>query len=259
MIRRLLFGGWLATIATAVSLSATSARAQSSVDEAQLETFLGLTPPSGLNSGALTGLGNGPVTDGSAILQTVVVGAGGATLTFQADFLTNSPPPGANPLAALDPFAFYTQPTLTDFADNFTNYSGSSLTGLIAAPSQTGFAYQTGYTSYSVSLSQGTYNLGFGIADVTGNQYPSALLISDLSLSAGSLKNGSFGSGDFSGWSTIGNTSVVTSDFGITPPVGPDQALISTASVPEPSTFVLMIVGGLGAALAIRRHCQSRA
>ena len=88
--------------------------AQSAVPEAQLETFLGLNPPIGLNSGDLTNLGNGPVTSGSAIMQSITVSAG-ATLTFDYNFLTNAPPPASNPLGAVDPFGFVTAPTLTQF------------------------------------------------------------------------------------------------------------------------------------------------
>ena len=85
--------GWLAVVITSLLLGGGVARAQSAVPEAQLETFLGLNPPSGLNSGDLTNLGNGPVIDGSAIKQTINVSAG-ATLTFDYNFLTNAPPPG---------------------------------------------------------------------------------------------------------------------------------------------------------------------
>lgn len=128
---------WLAMIAAAASCGG-AAQAQSAVPESQLESFLGLS------QGALAGLNNGPVMNGSAIMQTITVGAGGGTLAFNYDFLTNAPSPASNPLAALNPFAFTTQPTLTDFADNFSP--------LMAAPPQTGFLYQTGYQSYSANL-----------------------------------------------------------------------------------------------------------
>ena len=89
-------------------------------------------------------------------------------LSFSYDFLTNAPSPASNPLGALDPFAFNTQPVLTDIADNFST--------LTAAPSQTGFLYQTGFQTYSVNLAPGTYNWGVGVVNVTTNQFTSGLL-----------------------------------------------------------------------------------
>jgi hypothetical protein len=229
---------WLAMITASACLCCCAAQAQSAVPESQLETFLGLS------QGDLSGLNNGPVMNGSAIMQTITVGAGGGTLAFNYDFLTNSPSPASNPLAALNPFAFTTQPSLTDFADNFST--------LTAAPAQTGFQFQSGYQSYFVNLAPGTYSWGIGVVDVTTDQFSSGLLLSDISLTSGTIVNGSFGTGDFTGWSTIGNTSVVTSDFGISSTNGPFQAFISTASVPEPSSMVLLVLGGLGVTVAYR-------
>jgi PEP-CTERM motif len=228
----------LAMIAASAFFCCGVVRAQSAVPESQLESFLGLS------QGALAGLNNGPVMNGSAIMQTITVGPGGGTLAFNYDFLTNAPSPASNPLAALDPFAFTTLPSLADFADNFST--------LTAAPSQTGFLFQTGYQNFSVNLAPGTYSWGIGVVDVTTDQFSSGLLLSDVSLTSGTIVNGSFGTGDFTGWSTIGNTSVVTSDFGISSTNGPNQAFISTASVPEPSSMVLLVLGGLGATLARR-------
>jgi hypothetical protein len=242
--------GWLAPLIAFALLGGGIARAQSPVSETQLESFLGLSTPSGLSSGALTNLGYGPVTSGSAIMQTITVSAG-ATLTFDYDFLTNAPPPATNPLSALDPFGFITSPTLTDFVDNFHGYP----TTLPSAPSSTGFLYQTGYNSFSETFATaGTYSLGIGVANVTTDAYSSGLLVDNFSLTGGIITNGSFATGDFSGWSTIGNTSIQASAFGISPTNGNDQALISTASVPEPSAIVLLATGVLGAAVAIRRH-----
>jgi hypothetical protein len=229
---------WLAMSAACAFLCCGVAQAQSAVPESQLETFLGLS------QGALFGLNNGPPMNGSAIMQSITVGTGGGTLAFNYDFLTNSPSPASNPLAALNPFAFTTQPSLTDFADNFST--------LTAAPAQTGFLYQTGYQNYSVSLAPGTYSWGIGVVDVTTDQFSSGLLLSDISLTSGIIVNGSFGTGDFTGWSTIGNTSVVTSDFGISSTNGPYQAFLSTASVPEPSSIVLLVLGGFGVTVASR-------
>jgi hypothetical protein len=227
---------WLAMIAASALLCSGTAGAQSAVPESQLETFLGLS------QGDLSSLNNGPVMNGSAIMQTITVGAGGGTLAFDYDFLTNAPSPASNPLAALNPFAFTTQSSLTDFADNFST--------LTAAPSQTGFLFQTGYQPFSVNLAPGTYSWGIGVVDVTTDQFSSGLLLSDISLTSGTIVNGSFGTGDFTGWSTIGNTSVVTSAFGISPPNEANQAFLSTASVPEPSSIVLMVVGSFGAWVA---------
>jgi hypothetical protein len=236
---------WFAMIAASSCLFCGAAQAQSAVPESQLETFLGLS------QGVLAGLNNGPVMNGSAIMQTITIGAGGGTLAFNYDFLTNAPSPASNPLAALNPFAFTTQSSLTDFADNFST--------LTTAPPQTGFLYQTGYQNFSVNLMPGTYSWGIGVVDVTTDQFSSGLLLSDISLTSGTIVNGSFGTGDFTGWSTIGNTSIVTSDFGVTPTDGPYQAFLSTASVPEPSPMVLLVLGSLGVMIANRcrkpRHC----
>src|SRR5579883_1870539 len=242
--------GWLAAIIASVLLGGGLARAQSAVPEAQLETFLGLTPPSGLSSGDLTNLGNGPVTSGSAIMQTITVTAG-ATLTFDYNFLTNAPPPSTNPLGAVDPFGFVTAPALGAFVDNFYGYP----TPMASAPSSTGFLYQTGYHTFTETFSTaGTYSLGIGVANVTSDIPSSALLIDNITLSGGTITNGLFSTGDFTGFSTIGNTSIQTSAFGISPTNGSDQALISGASVPEPSSIVLVVIGGLGASLVVRRQ-----
>jgi hypothetical protein len=236
----------LAAVITVAAMSAGAAVAQTPVSEAQLETFLGLNVGTGLGTGDLTNLGNGPVTSGSAIMQTITVGVGGAKLSFDYDFLTNAPSPASNPLGALDPFGFTTLSPLTSFVDNFAT--------LTAAPAQTGFAYQTGYETYSVNLAPGVYNWGIGIANVTTDQYSSGLLLSDVSLTSGSLVNGSFGTGDYSGWSTIGNTSVVNASFGVSPPGGGQfQAFLSTG-VPEPSSIVLLVFGGVGMTIGYRRH-----
>jgi hypothetical protein len=240
--------GWLAGLLACAVLGSGAARAQSSVPETQLETFLGLSTGSGLNSGALTGLGNGPVMNGSAIMQTINVTAGD-TLSFNYNFLTNAPSPATvGFLNALDPFAFITSPALTDFADNYST--------LVSAPSGSGFLYQTGFTPSSVTFTTGgTYSFGIGVVDVTTDQYSSALEVTGFTLSSGSITNGSFSTGDFTGWSTIGNTSVMAAPSTL----DGNLALISTASVPEPSSIVLLLTGGFGAAAVIRRKVKATA
>ena len=216
----------LAAIVVFAMIGGGVARGQSAVSETQLEVFLGLGTGSGLGSGDLTNLGNGTLTVGSAMMQTITVGPGGGVLSFSYDFLTNAPSPASNPLSALDPFAFDSQPSLTDIADNYST--------LMAAPSQSGFLYQTGFQTYSIELAQGTYAWGVGVVNVTSNQYTSGLLLDDFSVTSGSIINGSFGTGDFTGWSTIGDTSVVNSSFGITPSSGQYAAFLSTATCPSP-------------------------
>jgi hypothetical protein len=242
--------GRVAAMIASILMGGGLARAQSAVPEAQLEIFLGLNPPSGLNSGDLTNLGNGPVTGGSAIMQSITVSAG-ATLSFDYNFLTNAPPPSTNPLGAVDPFGFVTAPTLASFVDNYYGYP----TPMSAAPASTGFLYQSGYHTFTETFTTaGTYSLGIGVANVTSDTPSSALLIDNITLTGGTIVNGLFATGDFTGFSTIGNTQIETAAFGITPTNGTYQALISGASVPEPSSIVLLMTGGLGVSLIIRRR-----
>jgi hypothetical protein len=224
------------------------ARAQSAVPESDLETFMGIP------QGTLSGLNNGPVMNGSAIMESMTVGAG-ATLTFNYDFLTNVPPPASvGLLYALNPFAFaVTGPTLTDIADNYSTYPAP----MEAAPVSTGFLYQSGYLTYTTTfLFAGTYTLGLGVVDVTTDSLSSGLLLDNFQLTNGTILNGSFETGNFSSWSTIGNTSVVGSSFGISPTDGSYQAFLSTSSVPEPSSMVLLVLGGVGMTVGYCRRAS---
>lgn len=55
-----------------------------------------------------------------------------------------------------------------------------------------------------------------------------ASVFSAASTPISSIENGSFETGDFQGWNTIGDTSIETDSLGIFPPDGTYQALIST-------------------------------
>ncbi len=221
----------LAALVVMATLAGARAQAASSVTASQLESFLGLTVGSGLSSGDLDI--NGPAMNGSAIMQSITVSAG-ESLSFDYNFMTNAPPPAvAGYLNALDPFAFVTQPAVSDFADNFST--------MVAAPPQSGFLYQTGVTSFSETFATaGTYQLGIGIVNVTTNQYMTGMTVSNIMLGSTSL-SGSF--------SSIGNVSTN----------GPGSFMLSTA-VPEPSSITLLLVGGAGALVgAGRRRFRARA
>jgi hypothetical protein len=238
------FTRWTVLSAGLLALATGEVRAQSAVAETQLETFLGL------QQGDLAGLNNGPVMNGSAIEQMITVQAG-TTLSFNYTFMTNEPLTGG--LAQINPFAFVTAAPLSDFADVFSP--------LVLSPSPIPFANWTGNTLFSETFTTGgTYNLGIGVVNVTDNMYASALLLDNFQLDGVVIPNGSFETGDFTDWTTIGNASVIGSYFGNGAPAGNFQAFLSTASVPEPSSFVLLSAGGLaiGAVVVCRRLRRSR-
>lgn len=198
------------------------------VSDAALETFLGQTP------GTIDGLGNGNATEGSAIKQTFSASAG-QTVTLNWNFLTNE----FTPSTLYNDFAFVSvrplggTSTLADTNSSFSTIGGS-----------TGFNNQTGYNTFSYEIpTTGTYTLGLGVVDVGDRIVNSSLLVDNVNVGT----NRSFETGDFSGWETIGNTSIVDSNFGIDPTEGNSQAYLS---VPEPSTILgSMMVLGVGTLL----------
>lgn len=233
----------LAALVAAALLNGAPARAGSAVSELQLESDLGLQPYD------LSGVGDGPVYNGSAIEQTITVTAG-TTLSFNYNFLTNEPT--SPPLDVVDDFAFVSAPQLnpdvTPIADVF-----STLVPSMGTP----YALQTGLNSYSITFAAaGTYNLGIGVVNVTDALDNSALLVDNLHFTSGSgtIVNGGFESGNFNGYSTFGDASIQTT-YGSNAPIGTYQALITTSSaVPEPSSLLLLATGGLGTALLVARR-----
>lgn len=206
------------------------------VSDAAIENFLGQP------SGTIDGLGNGNATEGSAIKQTFSASAG-QTVTLNWNFLTNE----ATPDAFFNDFAFVSVRPLggTSTLAN-TNSSFSAIGG------STGLNQQTGYNTFSYEIpTTGTYTLGLGVVDVEDRIVRSGLLVDNVNVGT----NGSFETGDFSGWETIGNTSVVDSNFGIDPTEGNSQAYLS---VPEPSTIVgSVMVLGIGTLLKRTAKRQS--
>ncbi|MDJ0575831.1 MAG: hypothetical protein QNJ65_11780 [Xenococcaceae cyanobacterium MO_234.B1] len=134
-----------------------------SVEAEDLEEFLDLAP------GVLDGLGNGPVTEGSAIKQTFDIDEP-SILSFDWNFLTDEATP-----TIFNDFAFFTvNPVTLELAD--TNFP-------VFSPSDSLFNEETGYQGVSVAISEpGTYTLSFGVVDVLDEIVDSALLIDNVSV-----------------------------------------------------------------------------
>jgi hypothetical protein len=228
----------IATLSVGIGLATTAPASAQSVSDADIESFLGLS------SGTLDGLGNGNATEGSAIKQTFS-GTAGQTLTFDWNFLTNETTP-----ASFNDFAFISlfpggNSTLADTNSRFP-LLGNNVS----------FNSETGFNTFSFSLpDDGDYTLGLGVVDVNDTIVDSALLVDNVNLGT----NGSFETGDFSNWETIGNSTIADSSFGVDPTDGTSQALLSTApaQVPEAETFLgSVLLLGVGALLK-RRTQQS--
>lgn len=245
--------GRVASIALVIALAGGAARAGGPASELELNLFLGLDPGGGLDSGSLTNLGNGPVTTGSAIMRMLDVTAGD-TLTFSYNFLTNAPSIDSDPLGAVNPFAFITSPDAASIADNGFLFTPPTT----PAPGVTGYALQTGFRTETITFTTtGMINLGFGVANVTTDEFASALLLGNVFLTSGNLVTNFFTGGDLDGFGSLGSASVVTSSFGIAPPGGTYQVLLTTAAVPEPSSVLMLSLGGLAAAVGYRRRSSS--
>lgn len=134
-----------------------------SLTDANLETFLGLTP------GKLDSLGNGNATEGSVVKKTIEVSAG-TKLSFDWNFLTKEGTPSS----------------FNDFA--FFSVGGESVTTLANtkstfATSATSFPKETKFGTYSYTFTKGgTYDVAVGVADVGDTAVDSGLLVDNFQL-----------------------------------------------------------------------------
>ncbi len=136
-----------------------------SVVDSDLEQFLGITP------GLLDNLGNGDVTEGSAIKQTFTANAGDI-LTFDYNFLTNE----QTPEATFNDFAFF---TLTPFTLELADTNEPIFVETLA----TGFNEETGYQTATIGISEsGTFTLGVGVVDVGDDIVDSAIVVDNFSI-----------------------------------------------------------------------------
>ena len=203
-----------------------------------VEAFLGLT------SGALDELDNGFITTGSAI-RVDFPGQNGGQLTFDWNFITDEFP---QEFTTVNDFAFltitsdFTSPEVIELAD----VAG----GTMFPSSQTEFSFESGFMTFSSNQltalpSSENYTLGIGTMNVGDDVVTSVTAIDNIRLDGMPLFNGSFESGDLSGFSILGDAFVEDSSFGTIPTDGDFQAIVSATSaviIPEPSTYALFLV-----------------
>ncbi len=138
-----------------------------SVEESDLSEFLDLP------SGSLDALLGGDATEGSGIKQTINAQAGDI-LEFDFTFLTNEGTPSVNfNDSAFFSFGGFTQ-ELADTSDS--TFSNKSVDG---------FSQATDTQSRTVLIQQpGTYELGFGVVDLSDTIVDSGILIDDIKLTS---------------------------------------------------------------------------
>ncbi len=208
------------------------------VPTSELEAFLGFPHDT------LSGAGNGPTVEGSAIQRTFSAEPGDA-LTFNYNFLTSeSLPSGLN---TVNDFAFVALVggEVTVLADLFAGLDASTTT----------YANESGYRTWTVVLTQGgNYTLKIGVVDTVDFSADSALLIDNITIGGQLLDNLGFEDGTLTQYSSIGDARVVGAGFGVAPSEGGRQLLLTT--VPEPMTLLLAALGG--GILLIVRHSFGR-
>lgn len=210
-----------------------------------LETFLAL-PPFGLD-----GFEAGTAFEGSAVRQSFTAQVGDI-LSFDYNFFTNEE---VGDLGVVEDFAVVSVGGL--FATQLANVSSTEAGGGF-------YGRQTGYQTFTAQILQGgTFTLGIGIVNVSDAMNQSMLLIDNILLTGSPVfpntgfTNESFDTGNFSGFQTIGDASVIGSFSGIDPTDGAFQASLTTGgpvAVPEPATVTLFGVGMLGLFLINRRR-----
>jgi hypothetical protein len=149
----------------------------SGADVGTLETFLGVS------SGSLSGLGNGPVTNGSAFKQTFTALAG-MTLTFDWDFLTNEQPGDTT----YDDFGFVSVSPVSGGGTLQTLAKVANASSFVPAPGSTGYSNHTGWHTFSYTFTAGgSFTLGFGAVNVTDTAVNSGLLIDNARVGSASM------------------------------------------------------------------------
>ncbi|MGB7439681.1 MAG: filamentous hemagglutinin N-terminal domain-containing protein [Coleofasciculaceae cyanobacterium] len=140
-----------------------------SVGDANLETFLAAP------AGSLDAVGNGNVTQGSAI-QVTFAGQEGDTISFDWNFLTDE----LDQNARFNDFSFITltAPGSPTSVSVLTTRSSTPIGTGVA-----GFDGETGFQSSTIPLpANGNYTLGVGVVDIADQVVSSAVLIDNLAL-----------------------------------------------------------------------------
>ncbi|MEQ9370686.1 MAG: S8 family serine peptidase [Coleofasciculus chthonoplastes F3-SA18-01] len=184
---------------------------QGSVSDSNLETFLGLNP------GDLDNLGNGDAIEGSALQLTPINVKAGDIVSFDWNFITNEQTP-----SNYNDFGFISisSTLLSELAD--TNQQFNRFTG--------SFGKQTNYGTFDYQFTQaGTYTIGLGLVDADDNSVDSGLLVDHFQITPDPFFNFGFENGDFTNWTTIGNTTIETNSIGSNPTDGNYQAFITNS------------------------------
>ncbi len=230
-------------IAVAVSTAGGGVAKAVVLTATELEGFLRLPDQE------LTAFGNGPAVQGTALQREFMAGAG-SVLSFNFNFLTNELL--GLPGDIINDFAFVTITSTTGAIilapTQLADVAGTNFP-LVSSPTR--FESETGFRTFtSPTLAAGTYRLAIGVVNVTDELGESGLLIDNLTLTPGSLTNGGFEGGNFSGFTVFGEAMIVGTNFGSSAPGGgTSQALLTTVNaIPEPSSLALAGMGVVGLA-----------